>query len=182
MKNDLFLIIDMQNVYLPGEEWACPSVKDAIKNVRRILDADVVQQVIFTKFMASDAPQGTWKQYNQEYKEINENTYLCELVEDLQPYAEKWPVYEKSTYSSLKVEEIREKARHAKRIVLAGVVAECCVLATLMEAIDDGLKVIYLKDCIAGQSSENEACIQKIAERFSTIHTQVMDCSEYLNE
>ena len=31
-RRDLLLVVDMQNVYLPNEEWACPKVKDAIKN------------------------------------------------------------------------------------------------------------------------------------------------------
>ena len=26
--NDLLLVIDMQNIYLPDEEWACPSISN----------------------------------------------------------------------------------------------------------------------------------------------------------
>lgn len=40
-----------------------------------------------------------------------------------------------------------------KAVVLAGVVADCCVLATMMDAIDLGYEVVYLYDCIAGVSS-----------------------------
>ena len=36
---DLLLVIDMQNVYLPGQEWACPSMPDVTRKVRALLDA-----------------------------------------------------------------------------------------------------------------------------------------------
>lgn len=43
----------------------------------------------------------------------------------------------------------RKKARH---LVISGVVAECCVLSTVLSAIDAGCKVIYLTDAVAGLS------------------------------
>lgn len=179
-KNDLLLVIDMQNVYMPGREWECPSMPGAIKNIRTLLDADVVERAVFTKFTAPLNPRGAWKQYNQEYAGINENSYLNEIVGELKPYLSRWPLYEKSVYSSFKVRELEEAARDAEQVLLCGVVAECCVLATLMEAIDLGHKVIYLSDCIAGQSRQKEEDILEIARSFSTTHTLVMESGEYL--
>lgn len=178
--NDLLLVIDMQNVYLPGEEWACPSMPDAIQNIQDLLNADVVGQVVFTRFTAPENPVGTWKTYNLENEKINKNEDLNEIVKELQPYTEKHRIYDKSTYSSLRVKEIAETAAKADHILLAGVVAECCVLATLMEAIDNGCPVVYLTDCISGQSDKNEHCIKKIAESFSPVHTAVTDSKAYL--
>ena len=37
---DLLLVIDLQNVYLPGEEWACPSMPEAVKNIAKIIDSE----------------------------------------------------------------------------------------------------------------------------------------------
>lgn len=179
--NDLLLVIDMQNVYLPGEEWACPSMPEAIKNIRSLMDANIIKRTVFTRFTAPEKPVGTWKQYNRENAEINENEYLNEIVEELQPYLSKYPVYDKSVYSSMRIKEIAQAAAQADHILLAGVVAECCVLATLMEAIDDGHSVIYLTDCVSGQSDKNEHCIRKIAESFAPVHTKVMDSKAYFN-
>ena len=66
------------------------------------------------------------------------------------------------------------------RILLSGVVAECCVLATLMAAMDAGKKVVYLTDCVAGQSADYEDAVRKIAETYVPTHAQVMDSREYL--
>lgn len=182
MKNkDLLLVIDMQNVYLPGQEWACPSMTRAAERIRRLLDADVAEQTAFTVFVPPKDPVGTWKQYNLENKTVNEDLWLNQLVDELKPYAARWPVYEKSTYSSMKISELAALAGKADHVVLTGVVAECCILATLMEAIDAGCRVIYLEDCISGQSSRNEAAIRQIAESFAPLHTLVMSSEEYLN-
>lgn len=181
-RRDLLLVVDMQNVYLPNEEWACPKVKDAIKNIKNLLDREIVEQVIFTKFVKPERPFGTWNDYNKEYAHINENVYLNEIVKEFHPYLSKWPVYEKSIYSSMRVPEILEAARKADHILIAGVVAECCVLATMIDAIDEGHRVIYLSDCTAGMSEENEEAVKKLAESFSPMHTRVMDSHTYLGE
>lgn len=181
-RRDLLLIVDMQNVYLPGEEWACPSVKDSVKNIKNLLDREVIEQVAFTKFVKPDRPVGTWNNYNKEYAHINENPYLNEIMKELHPYLKQWPVYEKSIYSSMRIPEILEMARKADHILIAGVVAECCVLATMIDAIDEGHKVIYLTDCVAGMTQKNEEAIQQIAESFSPMHVKVMDSHFYLGE
>ena len=68
---DLLLVIDLQNVYLPGEEWACPSMPEAVKNIAKIIDAGVAEKTIFTRFVSSPTPAGTWKRYNEENAKIN---------------------------------------------------------------------------------------------------------------
>lgn len=179
---DLLLIIDFQNVYTPDADWACPSMPDAVRNTCNLIESGTVDEVILTKFVAPDPALGTWEQYNKENESINNNEWLNELVPEMKPYAEKYPVYEKSTYTSMRIPEIIEAAHRADRILLAGVVAECCILATLMEAIDDGHKVVYLTDCISGQSDATEASIKTIAESFSPVHTEVIDSKSWIEK
>lgn len=179
-RNDLLLVIDMQNVYLPGEPWACPTMREAAENIIKILESDTVEHAVFTRFVAPAAPDGRWAQYNAENEVINASPYYNDLIDELKPYVKRWPLYEKSVYSSLKDRELLKLASEAERIVLAGVVAECCVLATMIEAIDFGFQTVYLSDCISGQSEKNERCIRKIAESFSPVHTLVMDSEAYL--
>ncbi|MDO4322525.1 MAG: isochorismatase family cysteine hydrolase [Lachnospiraceae bacterium] len=179
-RKDLLLVIDMQNVYRPGEEWQCPSMLRAAENIRGLLETGIIEQTVFTRFTAPEHPAGAWRQYNEEYAEINGNRYLNEIIKELQPYTSKYPVYDKNVYSSFKIPELVQLASRAEHILLGGVVAECCVLATLMEAIDLGCKVIYLTDCISGQTEQNEQSIRKIAESFSPMHTLVMDSKQYI--
>ena len=176
--SDLLLVIDMQNVYRPGEEWGCPAFPRALKNITALLDAGV--PAVFTRFVAPVDPVGAWQDYNREYAHINESPHLNDMAAELKPYLERFPLVDKSTYSSWTAEVARLTEGY-DRILLAGVVAECCVLSTLMAAIDAGKKVVYLTDCVAGQSEEYERSVQKIAEIYVPMHTLVLDATAYLS-
>ena len=178
--NDLLLVIDFQNVYMPEHDWACPTMPQAILNTRRLLDSEKIGHVLFTQFLAARHPEGTWNTYAQEYRTINESPYLCAIEESLLPYLEKYPLAVKSTYSSMKCGQVLEACKGKDAIVLSGVVAECCIIATMMELIDLGCQTIYLYDCVSGQTPENEAAIRKLAESFAPMHTLVMSSEEYL--
>ena len=177
---DLLLVVDFQNVYLPGNDWACPSMPAAMERTMKLLDAPGAPDCVMTKYVAPAEPTGRWKQYNEAYREINANAFLAEFPEALAPYAAKATVIEKATYSSMDAPEVLAAMEGKKAVVLAGVVADCCVLATMMDAIDLGYEVVYLYDCIAGVSEESEAEIRALAEIYSPIHTTVMSGAEYL--
>ena len=179
-RDDLLLLVDFQNVYLPGYDWACPSMPDALNNTLRILDAEGAPECVMTRFVAPAEPTGRWRQYNEAFREINENPVLAELADSLKPYAEKATVIDKSTYSSMDAPEVLAVMEGKKAVVLTGVTAECCVLATMMDAMDLGYEVVYLYDCIAGQSAELEAQIRGIAEIFVPAQITVMSSAEYL--
>ena len=181
VSEDLLLIVDFQNVYLPGYDWACPAMPEAMKNTVKILDAAQTPDYVMTKYVAPAVPIGRWEQYNEAYREINENEFLCEFAEEMEPYAPRaTAVVEKSTYSSMDSEAVRAAMEGKKAVVLVGVTAECCILATMMDAIDLGYEVVYLYDCIAGQTAELEAEVRGLAEIFAPIHTTVMSSDAYL--
>lgn len=62
---DLFLVIDMQNVYTKGQEWACEGMDSATASILRVLNADVCPNVVFTRYLAPEYPVGIWKEYNK---------------------------------------------------------------------------------------------------------------------
>ena len=50
---DLLLVIDMQNVYTKGQEWACEEVEKASDSILRLLNSRALSQVIFTQYLAA---------------------------------------------------------------------------------------------------------------------------------
>ena len=50
---DLLLVIDMQNVYTKGQEWACEEVEKASDSILRLLNSRALSQVIFTQYLAT---------------------------------------------------------------------------------------------------------------------------------
>lgn len=182
---DLLLIIDMQNVYLPGQLWGCPSMPSVIRRIQTLLDSPACGKdfdVIFTRYIAAEHPIGRWKQYNQKNADINRNPYLNQIVPELQSYLIQWPFYDKSTYSACSIPQLSDALTSHNRILLTGVVAECCVLATAEGLIDLGAHVLYLQDAVAGQDEESGLFVRRLMKRFSPVHTQVLTVQDYLRD
>jgi len=177
---DLLLIIDMQKVYEDGQPWYCPAINQVQDNIITLLTANATPDlVVFTRYVAPTHPVGTWKNYNQNYTDINKATELSELTEALKPYAKYSRVYNKSTYSALSIPALPEMLNSIDRIIITGVVAQCCVLSTVMGLIDTGIPIIYLQDAVAGQSADFEEMTTAIIKSFSPIHTSIMTTAEY---
>lgn len=206
--HDLVLVIDFQNVYLPDQPWACPASPKAIENIQKILERAARPvpdknpasiDVIFTRFIAPNHPSGTWKTYNEVNRKVNEDAWLNELIDPFKDLVRapvsaghsvtgakaspdtRYPVYDKSTYSSLTVPAIQRAAAKADRVVLTGVVAECCVLATAFHAIDLGLPAIYLTDAVAGLDRPKEQAAELMLKGLEPVQTRLMTTEDYLS-
>ena len=154
----------------------------AWKRIKKLIDTKAVDNVIFTQYLPPKDPIGTWKTYNEENREINDNPWMSELIEEVKPYAEQYPVFSKDKYSSYTNEEVRRLAGQAGRVLLAGVVAECCVLFTMLSGIDAGDKMVYLTDACTGLDQDKEDMVEQLARYYQPMHTQVMTCEEYVTE
>ena len=173
-KNPLLLVIDMQNAYMPVQPWSCQNYDAASANVVKLCKR--IDNVIFTKYIASENPSGTWADYNQINKEINENAWLNELSMDTLGHK----CYDKSVYSAYSVKEVQEAASLATSIIVTGVVAECCVLSTVMSLIDAGRYVYYVYDAIAGATPETEQASMKVLEGLAYVHLRFITTEEML--
>lgn len=174
-KNPLLLVIDMQNAYMPGQPCACQNYDVASANVIKLCKR--IDNVIFTKYIASKNSSGVWAAYNQINKEINENAWLNELSID--PLGHR--CYNKSVYSAYSIKEVQEAASLATSIIVTGVVAECCVLSTVMSLIDAGKYVYYVYDAIAGATSETEQETMKVLEGLTYVHLRFVTTEEMLS-
>lgn len=176
---DVLVVVDMQNAYLEDQCWGCLRTTSCAEVVAGLLDAGTCDNAVFTEYLAPEYPVGTWVTYNEVNAEVNADEWLNEIVDQLKPYAEKYPLYSKSTYSSFGNPDFKALMARAGRIVLAGVVSECCVLATAIDAIDTGTPVVYLTDACSGCSEEKEQMVEALIAGFSPTHTAVMTSQEY---
>ncbi len=179
---DLLLVIDMQNVYTPGQPWACCRVEQASANIRSLLDAGVCGEVLFTRFLPPDHPTGVWAEYNQVNAAINADPFANAMMPEFAPYLERYPLLDKSVYSSFAIPQVAQAARRARQVVLTGVVAECCVLATALAGIDLGHRMVYLTDAVSGLSPETEDQTRAILSYLAPLHTRIMTTREYLQQ
>lgn len=180
--DDLFIVIDMQNVYAAGQPWACRDMDRTADRILRILNAPAAPECVFTRFIAADDPTGVWRDYNRENARINADAWCNEIIPALASAAREHPLYTKSAYSSLSLPELRERAERAGRAVVAGVVAECCVLSTVLALIDAGVYVIYLTDAVSGTTRQTEEAVITVLSGLAPLHLTLMTTEEYLNE
>lgn len=178
---DLLLVIDMQKVYLKGGAWECLDTEVAAANIIKVIDSGVCDRVVLTKFIEPSDPRGVWKDYNEKYAEINADPVNAELIDELVPYAGRFPVYEKSFYSAFADPVLAEVCRSADRLIICGVVAECCVLATVMGAMDAGVKVIYLTDAVSGFTPQKEQAVLTVMSGEIPLHIETMSTDEYIS-
>ena len=178
---DLLMVVDMQNVYLEGQPWSCIEMEKVIRNIRSLIDQRIPDNILFTRFVPPINPIGMWKQYNIKNQDINNNPWMSEIVADLMPYCNQHPLFEKETYSSYSNPEVASAAAKARRVVLCGVMAECCILFTMLSGIDAGDKIIYLTDACSATCREHEEMVACLATNYAPVHTEVMTCQDYIN-
>ena len=94
----------------------------------------------------------------------------------------RYPLYSKSVYSSLAIPEVLAAARRADRVIVTGVVAECCVLSTVWALIDAGIYTVYLTDAVSGFDVPKEDATKLVLSGLSPLHVAMMTTEEYLEE
>ena len=144
------------------------------------LYSDSSNSIVFTRYIASTNPVGTWKYYNQKYYDINSSKYLNEIIEALKPYTKKYPVYDKSTYSCYVDSTLKSIIDQYDTISICGVVADCCILSTILSLIDTGKQIVYLNDAIGEYGKGSKQAVDTIVKNMS-IHVKSLSVKEYLN-
>jgi len=179
--NDVLLIIDMQNAYKTGQPWGCPNIHSVISNIQKLLSSRTYRAVYFTRHLPGTSPAGTWKQYNEHYDQINDTPELSEIVTELKPFAKMHSVLDKSSYSAVPALPQELFTEPMPRIAVTGVVAQCCVLSTVLGLVDRGIEILYLKDAVTAQHPNLVQMTETIVDSFSPIHTKIISTDKYLS-
>ncbi|MBO5244923.1 MAG: cysteine hydrolase [Selenomonadales bacterium] len=180
MIGDKLAVIDMQKVYESGAPWECDGISGAADNIARLIESDALDDISFTRFVLSEKPYGSWIRYQAQYGSIHDEPARGDLIESLAPYAREHTCFDKEGYSAYRSKDFAAWAGSANRLVIAGVVAECCVLATVLDAADRGANVIWLTDAIAGTSADKKRMAETILAEDFAPHVTMMTTDEYL--
>lgn len=181
MNKNLLLIIDMQNAYLPNQVWECANIMDIIPKIESICKNPKYCDIVFTRFIAEKNPIGTWKNYNEKYKDINSSIFLNEIISNFKPYLDKYQVLDKSTYSCYKNDIIKNLIDNHDVVTICGVVADCCILSTALDIIDTGKPLIYLQDAIGEYKLNSGKAVLDIMDNMK-LHVKTLTVEEFLNQ
>jgi nicotinamidase-related amidase len=156
----LHIVVDMQEVFRSHPEWGTPALTGIIPPIQRLLAARPAN-AYFSRFIPpqrADEAAGTWQRFYRRWSSVTTDRLdpaQIEIVHELQPWAKR--VADKSGYSALANTELHGAAAAARDVILTGVESDVCVLATALDAVDAGLRVILAIDALSSASPANHA-------------------------
>jgi nicotinamidase-related amidase len=150
LPEEWLLVIDMQRVFAePASPWVVGQFDEVLAPIETLIAA-YAGRVIATRYVSPQPPVGAWAGYFDRFA-----TLL------LPPEDEAWDLmlderlsYRTETRATFGKWDSRVAAVLGPdtRIAVCGVATECCVLATVLAAVDDGRSVRVVADACAGSS------------------------------
>ncbi len=147
----LLAVIDMQAFFAGGSPWEVPGFEDLIEPIDR-LAREFAKRAIFTRFVIPAEPHGSWVGYYRAWPQVlaPDAAHLAELVP---PWAEPGrTTLDKTTFSKWGPE--LAGLTGGGELSVCGVSTDCCVLATVLAAVDAGAQVRVIADACAGVTPE----------------------------
>jgi nicotinamidase-related amidase len=148
----LLAVIDMQEFFAAGSPWAVPGFEGLIEPVGKLARA-YRPRTVFTRFVIPEVPQGSWAGYYRAWPQVlaPEAAHLADLA---QPWAsQRLATLDKPTFSKWGP-ELESMLGPGRDLTVCGVSTDCCVLATVLAAVDAGAQVRVIADACAGITAE----------------------------
>ena len=166
--NAALVVIDMQRIFQePQSQWFVSNYQDVEQNVRKLRDS--FDLVIWTRFVRDPQELGAWADYYDKWDECRE-----------EPQSDRWDltvplqgneqVLSMSTFTKWGEELARMTAGY-QRLVVAGVATDCCVLSTVLGAVDAGKHVTVVSDACGGATPRAHDQALELMELLSPMVT-----------
>jgi len=168
----LHLVVDMQELFRSHPDWGTLALNDIIPPIQRLLTARP-DSAYFSRFIPAQNPdqaKGAWRQYYRRWSSATLDRIdpaLVDVIPELRPWAKR--VGDKHGYSAMAIPELRNAAVEASGncVIVSGVETDVCVLATVIDAIEVGLRVVLVSDALASSVEASHAkALEILHDRF----------------
>jgi len=178
------LCIDMQRLFAPGGPWPTPWMPKVLPVVSE-LAGRFPERTVFTRFITPKKPEdmpGMWQRYYSRWRETTREHLDSGLLELLPPLALMCPpaqVIDKTRYSAFSSPALcgHLLERGADGLIITGSETDVCVLATVLDAVDLGFRVILVRDGVCSSSDEGHDALltlyhQRYTEQIETANAE----------
>jgi nicotinamidase-related amidase len=182
----LHLCIDMQNLFARATPWHTPWMERVLPVVIRIAQYHPAH-TIFTRFVPPDRPDqmaGSWRRYYEHWRDLTLERLDPELIELVPPLAVLCPpatVIDKSVYSAFSEPRLPKllRRRGIDSLIITGAETDVCVLATVLDAVDLGYRIVIARDALCSSSdAAHDALLTLYHDRFGqqieTAHSETI--------
>jgi nicotinamidase-related amidase len=144
----LLVVVDMQKVFAEGP-WGTPGFADVVEPIRSLVES-FGDRTCLTRFLVPERPAGAWVEYYRDWEFVTrpEAAPLLNLVEPFASNARAAHV-DLPTFSKWGP-ELAELAGRSRTLVVCGVATDCCVISTVLGAVDGGMHVRLVADACRG--------------------------------
>jgi nicotinamidase-related amidase len=174
-RRTVHLCVDMQNLFHEPTPWHTPWMARVLPAVVRLAER-CPERTVFTRFITPGRPEdahGAWRRYYRHWEPLTRehvNPRLLELVPPLQALVPPATTVDKSCYSAFRAPALAAflRAHEADSVIVSGAETDVCVLATVLDAVDRGLRVVIPADAVCGSAdATHDALMQLYSNRFS---------------
>jgi nicotinamidase-related amidase len=181
-ERSVHLCVDMQRIFSAGGPWPTPWMERVLP-VTTKLAGRYPERTVFTRFIPPERPDqmpGMWQRYYTRWRVATRECLDLSLLELMPPLAAQCPpatVIDKTRYSAFAepslLAHLRE--RKADALIVSGSETDVCVLATVLDAVDLGYRVIVVRDAVCSSSDEGHDLLMRL---YHTRFTEQIETAE----
>lgn len=174
-------VIDMQRVFGDGDSpWRTPRFDEVVAPVRALAEA-YAQRAVFTRFIAPAHPTGAWQAYYADWPFALQpaDAPAWDLVDELADVAARVAgtdghggTLDATTFGKWG-RRLADLVGADNRLVVCGVSTDCCVLSTVLAAVDVGVQVLVASDACAGLDDASHAKALDVIALYAPLATVV---------
>ena len=187
MANAVHLCVDMQRIFTPEGPWPTPWMQKVLPVVSEIAGR-FPARTVFTQFITPERPEqmpGTWRAYYEKWREATRERLdprLLELVPPLCSFVPPAKVIDKMRYSAFAGSALHThlRERGADTLIVTGSETDVCVLATVLDAVDFGYRVILVRDAICSSSDAGHDAMLEVYHRRYSLQIETADAQDVL--
>ena len=146
------------------------------------------ERTVFSRFIPPERPEqmpGMWQRYYTRWRVATRECIDLQLLELMPPLAALCPpatIIDKTRYSAFAepklVAHLRE--READALIVSGSETDVCVLATVLDAVDMGYRVIVVRDAVCSSSDQGHDMLMRLYHTRYTEQIETADAAAIL--
>jgi nicotinamidase-related amidase len=161
---------------------------DKVLPVAAALASRHPERTVFTRFIPPERPEqmpGMWRRYYARWRVATREVLSLELLELMPRLTALCPpatIIDKTRYSAFAepglITHLRSRA--ADTLIVSGSETDVCVLATVLDAVDIGYRVIVVRDAICSSSDEGHEMLMRLYHTRFTEQIETADAETIL--